>query len=185
MFRPMSGMLFEYPCVRFSRRFWLSEVITRSVASLLSRRFPDAVRRLFRSRPRPDAVELTAATQPAHERLEWTFGGPRAAARASYDALRPNYNSVNTEDHYGISIIWEKFASSTWRWLPQKGRRSPLPAEHASKGAGQTNVLAENHGLLLARREPATAGSQHSPGRTAAQWLRETCGRTCPRFAQA
>ncbi len=178
-------MLFEYPRVRFSWRFRLLEVITRSVASLLFRRFTDAARRSFRSQPRPYAAEFTADTQSADKRLEWTFLGLRAAVRASHNALRPNHNSVNTEDHYDISIIREKFPSPTWRRLPQKGRRSSLPAEHACQGAGQANALAENHGFLLARRESTIRRSQHPLRRTASEWRDQAHGRTRAQLAQA
>ena len=89
----------------------------------------------------------------AFERLGWTPQGLRAVERASIDALRPNYNSVNTEDLYGISIIREKFPAPTGRRrFPQKGRRSPVPAKGACEGTGKENVLAESHGIFHQRK---------------------------------
>ncbi|CAN5487352.1 hypothetical protein BH18VER1_BH18VER1_09750 [soil metagenome] len=150
MFRPMSGMCFEYPGVRFSQRLGALETIMRSIASLLiywvTVAACQSVRRFFR----PYAAEFPAATQSASKRLAWTSRGPRTAGGASIDALPLNYNSVNLEDHYGISINRE--TSPLARWLPQTGRRRPLlSTEHARQCAGQANILAEDHGALFAR----------------------------------
>src|SRR6476469_9763258 len=104
----MSGMFFEYPGVRFTRRGRLLEIDLRAFASLQFRRLTHAARYSFRLLSRPEAAEFPAATQSAFERLGWTHEGSRAGNRASVDALRPNYNSVKTEDLYGSSIIREK-----------------------------------------------------------------------------
>lgn len=182
IFPPMSGMFFESPRVRFFRRFCLLESCARMFASLQFRRFTDAVRRSFQSGSRPEAAELPAATQTAPKRLAWTFRGPRAAVRASSDALRPNYNSVINEDHYGISRSWERLAA-TPRRLPQKGRRrSPLPAELARKGAGKANVLAKNHGIFLTQRESAIHHACAFSRAAGAEWF-EPSGRTAAQLA--
>lgn len=175
----MSGMFFEYPRVRFFRRFWLLELITRTFASLLSRRFSNAARRSVQSGSRPEAAEFPAARQSASERLAWTFRGPRAVGRASSDALRPKHNSVNNnKDHYGISRIRERLAA-TPRRLPQKGRRrSPLPPEHTGQSAGQTNVLAKNHGIFLAQRESAHQHTRSTRRAPATEWFCQTGGTT-------
>lgn len=177
----MSGMFFESPRVRFFRRFCLLELCARMFASLQFRRFPDAVRRSFRSGSRPEAAEFPAATQTAPKRLAWTFRGPRAAVRASSDALRPNYNSVLNEDHYGISTIRERLAA-TPRRLPQEGRRrSSLPAELACKGAGKTNVLAKNHGIFLTQRESVIQYLRTFGRAAAAEWLSQAGGAAAQR----
>ncbi len=153
----MSGMFFEYPGVRFSRRVRLWEIL-RVFASLLPRRVTHAVRHSFRIPSRPEAAEFSSAMQTALERLGWTLRGSRAGERASIDALRPNYNSVNTEDLYGISIIREKFAAPTGRRrFPQKGRRSPVPAKGACEGTGKENVLAESDGIFHQRKSAERA----------------------------
>ena len=174
----MSGVFFEYPGVRFSRRVRLLEIILRAFASLLLRRATHAARHSFRVSSRPEAAEFPAATQTAFERLGWTLRGSRAGERASIDALRPNYNSVNTEDLYGISIIREKFAAPTGRRrFPQKGRRSPVPAKRACEGTGKENVLAESHGIFHQRKSADRARRG-----TKAQWFAPGA---CAAIAQA
>ncbi len=149
----MSGVFFEYPDVRFSRRFRLAEITLRAFASLLFRRVKHAVRRSYRTHSRLKAAESPAVTQKALERLGWTLRGSRAVERASSDALRPNQHSVNPEDPYGISIIREKLAAPTGRRrVPTPGRRSPLPADKHSQSAGEKNAVGENHRLLFERK---------------------------------
>jgi hypothetical protein len=154
----MSGTFFDNPALRFSRRFSFYQIRMRHVASLLFRWLTDAEGHCFRDRSRRHEAEFPAATQIADQRL---FFGSRAADRASTDALRPNYNWVELEDTHDISIIGEKWPAFARR-LPQEGRQSPAPSEHAIQGAGEEIVLAENHGALY-RWETGT-GSADAAG---------------------
>src|SRR5436305_6454609 len=113
----MSGMFFENPGVRFSRRLSLFHFRMRFVASRLFRRLTGADSRCSRMDSRYNEAEFPA-TQPAHELF---LLGSRARDRASTDALRPFINWVKPEDQYGISIIGEKSPAFARR-LPQKGR---------------------------------------------------------------
>jgi hypothetical protein len=140
----MSGMFFDNPAVRFSRRFSFYQIRMRHFASLLFRWLTGAKGHYFRNCSRRHEAEFPAATQIADQRL---FFGSRATDRASTDALRPNYNWVELEDQHDISIIGEKWPAFARR-LPQKGRQSPAPPERAIEGAGEEIVLAENHGAL-------------------------------------
>jgi hypothetical protein len=140
----MSGMFFDNPAVRFSRRLSFYQIRMRYFASLLVRRLTGAKGHCFRNYSRRHEAEFPAATQIADQRF---FFGSRAADRASIDALRPNYNWVELEDKHDISIIGEKWPAFARR-LPQKGRPSPAPSERAIEGAGEEIVLAENHGAL-------------------------------------
>src|SRR5205085_7416915 len=97
----MSGMFFENPGVRFSRRLSLFHFRMRFVASRLFRRLTGADSRCSRMDSRYDEAEFPA-TQTAHELF---FLGSRARDCASTDALRPFNNWVKPEDQYGISII--------------------------------------------------------------------------------
>ena len=164
----MSGAFFEYPGVRFLRRFRLFAAVVRPFVFLLFRRLTHAARHSFRSRSRRHVAEFPAATQTAFERLKWTLRGSRAADRASRGALRPNDNSVNIEDHYDNSFIRERLAASTRRRLPQKGRRrSSLPAEEQhAKSAGQEIALGKNHGIFHERKRSRS----YETGRDSAQW---------------
>jgi hypothetical protein len=129
-------MSFEVPGVRFSGKISLWEIVMRTLASSLVRPLTQAVRHLFRVLSRPQPAEFSAATHTAFQRSGPTLAGPRAADRASADALRPHCNSVNTEDLYGISITREKLAAPTRRRrFPTEGRRSSLPAENNSETA--------------------------------------------------
>ena len=139
----MSGMFFENPGVRFSRRLSLFHFRMRFVASRLFRRVTGADSRCSRMDSRYDEAEFPA-TQTAHELF---FLGSRARDRASTDALRPFNNWVKPEDQYGISIIGEKWPAFARR-LPQKGRQSPALPERAQPGAGEEIILGENHGAL-------------------------------------
>jgi hypothetical protein len=95
-------------------------------------------------------VEFPPAAQPALELLDWTFRGSRAVDRASHDALYPQYNWLNTGDHYEISIPRENFTSTTsWR-IPQAVRSSRRT--RGFEGSRKKELLAENHGPLRRRR---------------------------------
>jgi hypothetical protein len=162
----MSGMFFDNPALRFSRRLSFYQTRMRYVASLLVRWLTDAEGLCFRNNSRRREAEFPAATQIADQRL---FFGSRATDRASTDALRPNYNWLELEDQYDISIIGEKWPAFARR-LPQKGRQSPAPPERAIEGAGEEIVLAENHGALF--RWKAGASGQTSGANDTQQWLR-------------
>ena len=140
----MSGMFFDNPAVRFSRRLSFYQIWMRSFASLLNRWLTGADDLSVRIDSRCHEAEFPAATQTAYQLL---FLGSRAVDRASSDALRPNYNWVKPEDQYDISIIGEKWPAFARRF-PQKGRQSPAPPERAIEGAGEEIVLADNHGVL-------------------------------------
>jgi hypothetical protein len=163
----MSGLFFDNPALRFSRRFSFYQIRVRHIASLLFRWLTDAEGLCFRDRSRRHEAEFPAATQIADQRL---FLGSRAADRASTDALRPNYNWVELEDTHDISIIGEKWPAFA-RWLPQKGRQqSPALSERANQGAGEEIVLAENHGVF--RRWKTGAGRPARDAGGAQQWFR-------------
>jgi hypothetical protein len=138
----MSGIFFDNPDVRFSRRFSFFQTWVRHFASRLFRWLTGADGSYFRNCSRRHEAEFPAATQIADQLIVL---GSRAVDCASTDALRPNYNWVELEDSYDISIIGEKWPAFARR-LPQKGRQSPAPPERASKGAGEEIDLAENHG---------------------------------------
>ena len=162
----MSGVFFDNPGVRFSPRYKLFETRMRTFAPVLYWGLVYAARHLFRSSSRPHEAKFPAAMQTAYERLEWTPRGSHSADRASIDALRPNYNSVNTEDHYGISIIREKFAASAQRRSPtQERQQPPLSAKHADQATGEEIALAANHVFLHERK------TARETFRTSAQWL--------------
>jgi hypothetical protein len=162
----MSGMFFDNPALRFSRRLSFYQTRMRSFASLLVRWLTGAEGHCFRNSSRLREAEFPAATQIADQRL---FFGSRAMDRASTDALRPNYNWIELEDQYDISIIGEKWPAFARR-LPQKGRQSPAPPERAIEGAGEEIVLAENRGLLF-RWKTGTSGQTGGANDTQ-QWLR-------------
>ena len=143
----MSGMFFDNPAVRFSRRLSFFQIRMRYFASLLFRWLTGADCLFARIDSRCHEAEFPAATQTAYQLLVRTLLGSRAKDCASSDALRPNYNGVKPEDQYDISIIGEKWPALARR-LPQKGRQSPAPPERAIEGAGEEIVLAENHGVL-------------------------------------
>jgi hypothetical protein len=159
-------MFFDNPALHFSRRLSFYQAWMRSIASLLVRRLTGAKGHCFRNSSRRHEAEFPAATQIADQRL---FFGSRATDRASTDALRPNYNWVELEDQYDISIIGEKWPAFARR-LPQKGRQqSSAPPERAIEGAGEEIVLAENHGLLF-RWKAGTSGPTRGADDTQ-QWL--------------
>ena len=169
----MSGVFFEYPGVRFSRRFQLLQVIVRLCASV--RRLTHAARHRFRSSFRRKTAEFPTHAQTADKRLGWTSRGSRAAVRASSDALRPNHNSVKNEDHYDISWKRKRLATSAGR-LPQKGRRrSPRPAELARESAGEEVVFRDDrrYDQRAVRRQLKSAdhASACEPRRDDAKWL--------------
>jgi hypothetical protein len=164
----MSGMFFDNPGVRFSRRFSVCQIRTRHFASVLFHWLTGAGRRWFRIISRHEA-EFPAATQIAYRLLFGSVSGSRAADRAlkKIGALRPNNNWVKPEDQYGISIIGEKWPATTRR-LPQKGRQqSPPLSKRALACTGEKIVLAENYGLLHRRRQ---TGRETNAARSE-QWL--------------
>jgi hypothetical protein len=164
----MSGIFFDNPAVRFSRRLSFYQLRVRNFAAWLFRWLTGASGHCFRDYSRRHEAEFPAATQIANQRL---FFGSRAVDRASNDALRPNYNWVELEDQYDISIIGEKWPASARR-LPQKGRQqSPAPPERAIEGAGEEIVLGENHGLLY-RWKTETSGQTSGASGPHQQWLR-------------
>jgi hypothetical protein len=159
----MSGMFFENPGVRFSRRLSLFQVRMRFVASRLFRRLTGADSRCFRMDSRYDEAEFPAA-QTAYQLRAGTFFGSRARDCASTDALRLLNNWVKPEDQYGISIIGEKWPAFARR-LPQKGRQSPAPPERAHEGAGEEIILGKNHGVLFRWKTGGTANGARAQQR--------------------
>ena len=83
-----------------------------------------------------------------------TLRGLPAADGASFDALRPNENSVNLKDQYEISFIREKSAAFARR-LPTKGRWSLALSAGDPKSASEKNVLAKNHSAFHQRKNEA------------------------------
>jgi hypothetical protein len=142
----MSGMFFDNPAVRFSRRRFF-QIRMRFFASWLFRWLTGADGFFVRTDSRCHEAEFPAATQTAFQLLVRTLLGSRAKDCASTDALRPNYNWVKLEDQNDIPTIGEKWPALARR-LPQKGRQSPAPPERAIEGAGEEIVLAENNGVL-------------------------------------
>jgi hypothetical protein len=138
----MSGMFFDDPAVRFSRRLSHFQIRMRCFVTLLRHWLTGANRLSVRIDSRRHVAEFPTATQIAYRLLVGTLRGSRARDRASTDALRPNNNWVKPEDQYDISIIWEKWPTCARR-LPQKERQSLAPPERAIEGAGEENSLAE------------------------------------------
>ena len=178
----MSGVFSECSGGRFSRRIWFLEIFMRAFASLLIRPSTHAVR-LFRTRSSSPEAEFPPATQSF-----LTYRGLRAADRASYDALRPNINSVKTEHSYAYSNIRETTPLARWS-LPTRWRKSSEPPGIHPKSAGEkTNALAENCRLLQRRRRQAGAETR---GTAAHEWfavaIRIAAAAGTPRahFAQA
>ncbi|MEY2561517.1 MAG: hypothetical protein QOG51_1932 [Verrucomicrobiota bacterium] len=164
----MSGMFFDNPAVRFSRRDSLYQTRMRSFASQLFRWVTGANRPSVRIDSRRHEAEFPAATQIVYQLLLGGLFGSRALDRASNDALRPHNNWVKPEDQYGISIIGEKWPATTRR-LPQKGRLSLAPPRRAHARTGEEIVLGENHGVFWRREtgaetSAAAAGAQQRFG---------------------
>jgi hypothetical protein len=166
----MSGMFFDNPGVRFSRRFSVCQIQTRHFASVLFHWLTGAGRRCFRINSRLHEAEFPPATQIAYRPRLRGVSGSRAKDRAltKIRALRPNNNWVKPEDQYGISIIGEEWPA-TARRLPQKGRQqSPPLSKRALARTGEEIIVAENNGFLYGRRkagrEADAAGSE--------QWFR-------------
>jgi hypothetical protein len=164
----MSGMFFDNPGVRFSRRFSFFQILMRHFASRLFCWLTGADASCFRNYFRRHEAEFPAATQIADQAL---FFGPRATDRASTDALRSNYNWVELEDQYDISIIGEKWPAFARR-LPQKGRQSPPLSGPSGQGAGEEIVLGKNHGVFrrwktggVPARAPGAEQRQHQQQR--------------------
>src|SRR3954467_7987152 len=143
----MSGMFFVNPDVRFSRRLSVCQIQTRLLALGLFRWLTGADRRCLRMSSRPHRAEFPPALPIAYGLLLGSVSGSRAKDRASIDALRPNNNSVKSEDQYGISIIREKRPATTRR-LPQKGRQSPALPDCAFASTREEIVLGKNHGFF-------------------------------------
>jgi hypothetical protein len=157
----MSGMFFDNPAVRFSRRFSFFQIQMRSFALWLFRWLTGADGFFVRIDSRCHEAEFPAPTQTAYQLLVRTLLGSRAKDRASTDALRPNYNWVKPEDQHDIPIIGEKWPALARR-LPQKGRQSPAPPERAIEGAGEEIVLAENSGVFHRRKTGASAQASNA-----------------------
>src|SRR5688572_8255732 len=168
----MSGMFFDNPGVRFSKRSSVCQSRLRLFASVLFRWLTGAGRRCFRIISRLHEAEFPPATQIAYRLLLRSVSGSRATDRASNDALRPHNNWVKPEDQYGISFIGEKWPAPTRR-LPQKGRQQSLPPpERALARTGEANVLAKNHRLLYRRQRKTGRDGEAGAGPALPwQWL--------------
>jgi hypothetical protein len=123
----------------------------RALASSLFRYLKPAACISKRIHFRPKQTEFPAASQNACRLLEKAFFGPRAAGRASTDALRRYNNSVNLEDQNEISFIREAPASFAW-WIPKKGRSTRPPSRGAPE-CPQENILAAVGGVFRKRRD--------------------------------
>ena len=165
----MSGISFDNPAVRFTRRLSFYQIRMRYVVALLCGWLTGANRQLFRINFRRYVAEFPKATQTAYQLLVGTLRGSRARDRASTDALRPKYNWVKPEDQHDISIIWEKWPAFAWR-LPQKGRQSPAPSKRAVEGAGEKISLAENNLALFWRKTEDDGRAKTAIGGT--KWFR-------------
>ena len=169
----MSGILFDDPDLRFSKRLRLFVSMIPSFALLLFR-WLTKVDRSSRSHSRQFEVEFPATAQTAYQLTKRTLWGSPIADRASIDALRPHNNWVNIEDQHEISFIWEKLAAFARR-VPIQGRTvawrlSPEPPKlpPAKKSLWQriTAFFSET-GRLRANQSShhATARSQARPAR--------------------
>lgn len=158
----MSGILFDDPDDRFPRRIRLFVSWMQGFALLLFRWLTRA-NRSSRSHSRHVEVEFPAAAQTAYQLLTRTSWGSAAADGASPDALRPHNNSVNIEDQYEISFIWEKLAAFAWR-VSTEGRSARWPVRDR-QGPGQENILATHRRTFFQRKKYGQAG------RAGAQWF--------------
>jgi hypothetical protein len=142
----MSGILFDDPDLRFSRRLRLFVFKIPGFALLLFRWLTKADRS-SRSSSRQLEVEFPAAAQTASQLPKRTLWGSPAVDRASIDALHSHNNWVNIEDQYEISFIWEKLAAFARR-VPTERRSSPWFARDR-QNPGQENILATHRRIFF------------------------------------
>ncbi len=93
------------------------------------------------------AAEFPAASQIAFE-LEWTLSGPRAAGRASQDALCPKTKHwVLNKNKNEISNKWEKLGPRwAWAFSPPWGKRASVARR--GKDSAEKKPVVENRSLL-------------------------------------
>ena len=172
----MSGMFFDIPAVRFSRRLSFFQIRMRYVVALLFRWLTGANRLFAGTYSRPHKAEYPLALETAYELLLRTFRGSGARGGASGDARRsPNINNYNNwlkvKDQHDISFIWEKWPAFTRR-LPQKERQQSLPpSKRAIEGAGEKISLAEDYLTLFWRKTGCKAIAAPAAANIA-QWFR-------------
>jgi hypothetical protein len=142
----MSGISFDTPAPRFLRRSSLFEKAMQVIASLMDHWLTCAgcLSKLYRR----NEAEFPAA-QTANKLR--TLRGLPAADGVSFDALRPNENSVNLKDQYEISFIREKSAAFARRF-PTKGRWSLALSAGDPQSASEKIVLAKNHSVFHQRK---------------------------------
>jgi hypothetical protein len=136
----MSGILFDDPDLRFSRRLRLFVFRIPGFVLLLFRWLTKADGS-SRSNSRQLEVESPAAAQTACQLPKRALWGSPAADRASIDALHPHNNWVNIEDQHEISSIRENLAAFARR-VPTQGRSSPWRFAPGRQNPGQENILA-------------------------------------------
>ena len=146
----MSGILFDDPDLRFSKRLRLFVSRIPSFALLLFRWLTKADRSC-RSHSRQLEVEFPAAAQTACQLTKRTLWGSPAADRASIDALHPHNNWVNIEDQHEISFIREKLAAFARR-VPIQGRTSPRRFARDRQNSRQENILATHCRVFFKRK---------------------------------
>jgi hypothetical protein len=167
----MSGILFDDPDLRFSKRLRLFVSMIPSFALLLFRWLTKADRS-SRSHSRQFEVEFPAAAQTACQLTKRTLWGSPIADRASIDALHPHNNWVNIEDQHEISFIWEKLAAFARR-VPIPGRTSLWRLSPDRQNSRRENILA-THCRIFFQREDCKQTSRVitqrlAPGATRAQ----------------
>ena len=166
----MSGILFDDPDLRFSRRLRLFVSMIPGFALLF--RWLTKVERPSRSHSRQLEVEFPATAQTACQLTKRTLSGSPTADRASIDALHPHNNWVNIEDQHEISFIWEKLAAFARR-VPIPGRTSLWRLSPARQNSRRKNILA-THCRIFFQREDCEQTSRVitqrlAPGATSAQ----------------
>jgi hypothetical protein len=152
----MSGILFDDPDLRFSRRLRLFVFRIPGFALLLFRWLTQADRS-SRSNSRQFEVEFPAAAQTACQLPKRALWGSPAADRASTDALHPHNNWVNIEDQHEISSIREKLAAFARR-VPTQRRSSRWQFARDRENPGQENILATHRRIFFKWKNCEQAG---------------------------
>lgn len=109
----------------------------------------------FEQNSRHDVAEFSSVMQTACELLARFLKSARTVDRASLDALRPQPDSVQTEDYYEISIPGKKLTASAPGRIPTAVRYAR--ASRGVEGSRKKELLAENRGLLRRRRHHSGA----------------------------
>jgi hypothetical protein len=167
----MSGIFFDLPSVRFSRRIRFVQPMLQTFAASLFRWLSAPVCGLRQVYSRYTEAEFPSASQRARNKFDSALDESRAkdGVPSLFGALRLFDNWKTVKDQHELLFIW-KTLTPLARWGPTKRKSGTFSGTAGSGEDAEKDVLAASCRILRKR------GRQKQVGGTTAQWRAAATG---------